>query len=785
LAQRERTEMFGRLLRSSVLRSSVLEHVVSGIFCLAAVNLLAVLTTGGYQVAIGPFVVSAHHLRTPLLLLLALGITQVWLRGERRGIPSAARLRSPLLLFYTVVLIYSLNGMTLGSGDTVPARYLPLSLLRERNFDLDEFPFLYEPLVPYFLQRLNDHLVSTYPPWAAVLALPLYVLPILGGISSHTPFLAELEKASATFITACSVVVLFFAVRRVTRETLAWWVAVIYALATSSWSTSSQALWQHGPSQLFVALLLYCLLRGLHEPRFMGYAGLPLSCAIVVRPVNLVVALPISTYILWHHRRQSGVFLLAIFPPLLLAMAYNYSYFGSPWMTGFAAMSVNPATVWRVAPSVFTTPLFQGLLGVLGSPGRGLLLYSPIFLFSFVGIAMVWRARNRVLLKYVSLAPLLYILLVAKWRYWEGGGSYGPRLLADLTPLLCLYLYPPMERSQAAPLLKWALIGLVTLSIGFHALGVFSPGNRTVQPWSWADSPPVCYGRMVRTEVRQAVAHLERMIWEIPTSRDVPRQLAATYHLAKLVPGRTINPDAALILSVTARNIGEAVWLARSKGDRGAVRLAWRWFQAHQDSPLGEGRAPLPYDIRPGEAAVLTTAITSPHQPGEYRLEVGLLSEYVTWFSAQGVTPLQVPIHVFSPDVNTLLTTKLQAIDDHPYLAIAVDQPHYQRNDLLLLTVDLVNTAARTVDIYVILEAPNGVLSFWNGGGFSPYTGERGVPMARGVDLAEGARVTGFPLLFGRPVDLPAGAYALSLVLTESNSPHVIARAQATFTVEP
>jgi hypothetical protein len=187
LAQRECREMFGHLLRSLVLRSSVLEHVVSGVFCLAAVNLLAVLTTGGYQVAIGPFVVSAHHLRTPLLLLLALGMIQVWLRGERRGIPTAARLRSPFLLFYMVVLIYSLNGMTLGSGDTVPARYLPLSLLRECNFDLDEFPFLYEPLVPYFLQRLNDHLVSTYPPWAAVLALPLYVLPILGGISSPPP----------------------------------------------------------------------------------------------------------------------------------------------------------------------------------------------------------------------------------------------------------------------------------------------------------------------------------------------------------------------------------------------------------------------------------------------------------------------------------------------------------------------------------------------------------------------------------------------------------------------
>jgi len=65
------------------------------------------------------------------------------------------------LLFVGVVLVYVANGRTLGSGDTLPARYLPFSMLREGNADLDEFPFLYDeaarrtsPMldgVPYFL----------------------------------------------------------------------------------------------------------------------------------------------------------------------------------------------------------------------------------------------------------------------------------------------------------------------------------------------------------------------------------------------------------------------------------------------------------------------------------------------------------------------------------------------------------------------------------------------------------------------------------------------------------
>jgi hypothetical protein len=305
---------------------------------------------------------------------------------------------------------------------------------------------------------------------------------------------------------------------------------------------------------------------------------------------------------------------------------------------------------------------------------------------------------------------------------------------------------------------------------------------------AWADNPPISYGRTIGTEVRQVVTHLQRMIWEMPTSLDAPQQLAATYHLIKLVPGPTINPDTALALSITARNIGKAVWLAHSKGDRGAVRLGWRWFHTHSESPFAEGRAPLTHDVWPGASAALTTVIAPPQPLGEYRLEVGLLSEQVTWFAAQGVAPLQVPIHVLSSperDVDDLLATKLQVTDHPPYLAITVDQPRYRRGDLLYMTMELTNAETRSVDIYIILKKPHGTLSFWNSAGFSPDMRRHWVPILKGIELAEVARLSGHPLLSSQLVDLPTGPYALSLVLTESNTSHVIVRAQARFTLEP
>jgi len=49
-----------------------------------------------------------------------------------------------LWLLLLVVLIYLANGRIIGGADTLPARYLPFSILREFDFDLDEFTPLHD-----------------------------------------------------------------------------------------------------------------------------------------------------------------------------------------------------------------------------------------------------------------------------------------------------------------------------------------------------------------------------------------------------------------------------------------------------------------------------------------------------------------------------------------------------------------------------------------------------------------------------------------------------------------
>lgn len=491
-------------------RQSLLEKLIAILFGLAAANLCVVFFfQGGYEFSVGPILVHARYVMKSLLLCLALALAKAWLDGMRTRRSLSESLRSPLLLFLLTILIYSLNGKTLWSGDTTPASYLPLSLVRELDFDFDEFPFLYEPRLPYFLKIVHGHVISAYPPWPGVLSLPVYLAPAFLGVDpTSVPLMMDLEKRAAMLITAVSIVVLFFALRRVTREKTAWFIAVIYAFGTSSFSTSSQALWQHGAVQLFLALTIFCLVKGFETPRFYAYSGFALGCMVISRPLNLIIAIPIVVFIVHKRRDQLAGFLLAGSPSTFLFMAYNLFYFGSPFTTGFASAVVTPS---EIDLSVFDMPILKGLAGTLVSPGRGLFVYSPVLLFSVVGMILAWREPRYLYLRYLSAAPLFLLITISKFKGWWGGDCYGPRLLADVTPILCFLLYPVFDNFEGKKAVKFAIIVLAALSIGMHAIGAgrdrvagqetwtahYKVGRHPEILWSWKESPVMYYGRQL------------------------------------------------------------------------------------------------------------------------------------------------------------------------------------------------------------------------------------------------------------------------------------------------
>ena len=196
--------------------------------------------------------------------------------GWLRRLVGTAWRSTGLRLAVLAFAVYSANLRPITSADTFPTRYLPISILTEFDLDLDEFSFLRttkHPLpgaepsdLPYFLQQRRGHLLSTYPVMTAILATPVYAVPVLLGLTGDPQAPARpvaftrtevvgtlLAKIAASLAIAFSVALVYWALLRLTSPAGARWIALGYAFATSSWSLSSQGLWQNTMSQVLFA----------------------------------------------------------------------------------------------------------------------------------------------------------------------------------------------------------------------------------------------------------------------------------------------------------------------------------------------------------------------------------------------------------------------------------------------------------------------------------------------------------------------------------------------------
>ena len=154
--------------------------------CALAVHVLVILYTGGYSVDLRVYghrlEISGHAITLPIMFLLAATILRALLR------PRALSSHPAGLLFAAVLIVYLANGRSIPADDTLATRYLPLSILplsilREGNFDLDEFSFLHGHA---FIESVRGHYVSPYPIGAALLALPVYLPAAVGHVDAQS-----------------------------------------------------------------------------------------------------------------------------------------------------------------------------------------------------------------------------------------------------------------------------------------------------------------------------------------------------------------------------------------------------------------------------------------------------------------------------------------------------------------------------------------------------------------------------------------------------------------------
>ncbi len=333
----------------------------------------------------------------------------------------------PVVIFFVSFLIFNLNLSYETSGDVKAAELLPIALIKYHTLELDKF---YQPNQSQYWLTIapNTHkVVSSYPIIPGLLATPIFFIAKLAGydITYHVELLSKL---AASIIVVLAVVFMFLFLLELFDKRIAYWLTFIFTLATNVWSVASRGLWQHGPSLLFINLTLFFLLKGRNNQKFLPWSGLFIGLAIWNRPTNFLLLLPLVIYILVCYRKIFWKFCgLGIIPASLLIL-YSWKYFGTITSLG-QAQNFN-----------FIHPFFSGLAGLIFSPGHGILLFTPLFIFSLAAAVLVLFKKTEPLYKYLSIGIFLTLFLYAKWMMWWGGWSYGYRLLIELIPFLIILL---------------------------------------------------------------------------------------------------------------------------------------------------------------------------------------------------------------------------------------------------------------------------------------------------------------------------------------------------------
>ena len=395
---------------------------------------------------------------------------------------------APLFLALACLLIYNANLRQIGAGDTLSARYLPLmlwhdgtlapaaqarlfahghptALPRYRPANDDGKAVYYEPTAYWLIRTRHHELASFYPVVTPLLVAPLYApaaywLDARGWEQPQLDRIAEwMEKLAASMLAAAASVLVFLLLR---REGNRWCLplALAFAFGTNTWMISSQALWQHGTGELLIALAMLLALAPKSGARL---ALLGAVCVLVAanRPPDALIAAAIGAFVLWRDWRSLGWLIAGAAVPMAALLYYNVGFMGE--LAGGYGV-VKP-------PVNFFQSDWSGLAGLLVSPARGLLVFSPFLVFVVVGLIQRLRSpETRVLAITLSLAVVGQILLYAQGD-WRAGTSWGPRWLTDILPVLVWMLAPAPRVLR--PVARGLFVAAIVASIAIQTIGAF------------------------------------------------------------------------------------------------------------------------------------------------------------------------------------------------------------------------------------------------------------------------------------------------------------------------
>jgi len=394
-------------------------------------------------------------------------------------------------------------------------------MISEGNLDLNEYQNVVDKNDNYGIWKQTDRIYNFFPIGVSIISIPfvfaaeyifelmLYINPDLKTklaaegftLINVTNYYYIIEYFIASLIVALCAALCFLICRRYVDVREAIIITFIFAFCTSLWSVAGRALWMHGPLMLALLVAIYHITSDRLNKHKVMWLGLILSFTFIIRPTGLIFFAVFLVYFISTNKKFaltyfiSGAVVLGGFFLLNLSIYQNIL---SPYYQYYSNI---------LSGSGFPN-FFEAAAGNLISPGKGLLIFSPVLIFSGIGIYMKIKMKNFSKLDASLLIIfVLYFIAISFVTKWWDGWSFGPRYISDVLPILIFFLipyfkYPKFFKVSERKALNIALALFVVLSFLIHTRGALShriwkewnalPENIDYHPervWDWNDMP--------------------------------------------------------------------------------------------------------------------------------------------------------------------------------------------------------------------------------------------------------------------------------------------------------
>ena len=301
-------------------------------------------------------------------------------------------------------------------------------------------------------------------------AVPFYYAAV---IFSASPVVTIGLFVNSLFIALTAVVIFCICIEVQRSNKIALAMSLIYCVCSFVWPYNATFWVQPLQGFLLISSAYFILLTSHHNHSFLcnyvlerkrksllfaGLAGLSLGLSVFAHPTSLILIPAFLVYAFFsamrHQKMDFSILLIIMGTVLFLAGLTNYVRYHSFTEFGYGYFSTLDAhNGWK------------GLIGLLISPGAGLIFYFPLTILLPLGAKYMYKENK-------SLFFLCLYIIVANWIYvgtlsfgfepasWSGGVAWGPRYLIPVLPFMMIILVNVFRNLKKGYFLKIIVIGL-------------------------------------------------------------------------------------------------------------------------------------------------------------------------------------------------------------------------------------------------------------------------------------------------------------------------------------